>query len=119
MLLINMSNRLDRWSPRMPPALRPTALDPADEPGRPQLLAGATLWLLVRYARDGGCERLHHVVSRHLALLAEHPQAEPALRDTCALLLEQWDAAPPPAGPGAGPERPGGGLLERLGRLLQ
>lgn len=93
-----------------------TALDAAEEPGRPQLLASATIWLLVRYAREGGCARLHHVLAQHLALLAEHPSAEPQLRETCALLLDQWDGLAPPnrSEPVAN-----AGLLGRLGRLLQ
>lgn len=93
-----------------------TALDAAEEPGRPQLLASATIWLLVRYARDGGCTRLHHVLAQHLALLADHPSAEPQLRETCALLLDQWDGLVPPTRP---QPVPSAGLLGRLGRLLQ
>ena len=56
---------------------------------------------MTHYARTG-CPRLALYVSRHLQVLALHPDAAPVLRDTCASLHGAWSEAPascPPVHP--------------------
>lgn len=103
------------------PMLKPplTALDPAMEHGKPELIASATLFLMAKYACDGGCTRLASIIARHLEQLAEHPDASPVLRATCAQLLDQWDQIA--AHEVARQASPGqsSGVLAKLVQLLQ
>ncbi|MBL8376383.1 MAG: hypothetical protein JNM79_00780 [Burkholderiales bacterium] len=64
---------------------------PAD-PGRPDVIVSAALYLMSSFGRSGGCPRLAQVILRHLRILAGHDQVGPILRQTCAQMAEQWDA---------------------------
>jgi hypothetical protein len=75
----------------------------ATQESRVETLTAALVYLMTHYARTG-CPRLALCVSRHLQILALHPDAAPVLRDTCAGLHGAWAkaagqlAAHPPSG---------------------
>jgi hypothetical protein len=54
-----------------------------------ETVAAALIYLMTHYARTG-CPRLALYISRHLQVLALHPDAAPVLRDTCASLHGAW-----------------------------
>lgn len=58
----------------------------------PRTLIAAALYLMTHYARTG-CPRLALCISRHLQCLAVHPEADPVIRDTCAVLHAAWTEA--------------------------
>jgi hypothetical protein len=59
---------------------------------RAEIVTAALLYLMTHYARSG-CPRLALCVSRHMQCLANHPDAAPVIRDTCASLHGAWTEA--------------------------
>jgi hypothetical protein len=61
---------------------------------RGDLILSATLYLVTRYAesatRGVTCPRLAVSIQCHLELLAERADVSGLVRDTCALLAEEW-----------------------------
>ena len=96
-----------------------TALDPATDHRKAELIASATLFLMAKYACDGSSARLASIIARHLEVLAEHPDAGPVMRGTCEQLLDQWDqlAERNPATHTDVSQPPG--MLAKLTKLLQ
>lgn len=64
------------------------ALDLATVPGD-RIVCGL-LYLLTQWSVRGGCASLALAVSRHLQLLAEHPDSSAPLRANCLRLREHW-----------------------------
>ncbi len=62
------------------------------EATRAETVTAALIYLMTHYARTG-CPRLALCVSRHMQCLAVHPDAAPAVRDTCASLRGAWSRA--------------------------
>jgi hypothetical protein len=64
------------------------------EATRPDLLLSATLYLISRYgaaaARGHVCRRLAVSIQCHFEILAERADVSGLVRDTCALLAEEW-----------------------------
>lgn len=58
---------------------------------RPEVLLGATLYLMNAYRRSP-CPGLAAVVKRHLEHLAAHPRVDAVLRDIAAGLESDWAA---------------------------
>jgi hypothetical protein len=56
---------------------------------RPEVLLGATLYLMNAYRRSP-CPGLAAVVKRHLEHLAAHPRVDAVLRDIAAGLESDW-----------------------------
>lgn len=56
---------------------------------RPEVLLGATLYLMNAYRRSP-CPGLAAVVQRHLEHLAAHPRVDAVLRDIAAGLESDW-----------------------------
>lgn len=56
---------------------------------RPEVLLGATLYLMNAYRRSP-CPGLAAVVRRHLEHLASHPRVDAVLRDIAAGLESDW-----------------------------
>ncbi len=68
---------------------------------RPEVLLGATLYLMNAYRRSP-CPGLAAVVKRHLEHLATHPRVDAVLREIAAGLQSDWAAlaaTPRPAEP--------------------
>jgi len=73
-------------------ALSAETLLPDLDAGKPEVIVSAALYLMSSYGCSGGCPKLAHVIVRHLRILAERPDLAPVLRETCARLVEQWEA---------------------------
>jgi len=71
------------------------------EETRAETVTAALLYLMTHYARTG-CPRLAICVSRHMQILAAHPDAPTVVRDICASLHGAWDVAARPT-PESGP----------------
>lgn len=67
------------------------------EATRPDLLLSATLYLISRHAAAAAqghvCQRLAVSIQCHLEILAERTDVSGLVRDTCALLAEEWRAS--------------------------
>jgi hypothetical protein len=64
---------------------------PSFPQSRPEVLLGATLYLMNAYRRSP-CPGLAAVVQRHLEHLAVHPRIDEVLRDIAAGLEADWAA---------------------------
>jgi hypothetical protein len=62
------------------------------EETRAETVTAALLYLMTHYARTG-CPRLAICVSRHMQILAAHPDAPSVVREICASLHGAWDEA--------------------------
>jgi hypothetical protein len=64
---------------------------------RPDLILSAALYLISRYATAASqgqvCRRLGVSIQCHLEILAERTDVSSLVRDTCALLAEEWRCA--------------------------
>lgn len=58
---------------------------------RPEVITGATLYLMSMFGRNGGNPCLVRMIMRHLKLMVENDELEPTLRSTCNQLLAQWE----------------------------
>lgn len=67
------------------------------EATRPDLILSAALYLISRYATAATqgqvCRRLGVSIQCHLEILAERSDVSALVRDTCALLAEEWRGA--------------------------
>ncbi|MFO1362526.1 MAG: hypothetical protein U1F45_08625 [Burkholderiales bacterium] len=67
------------------------------EATRPDVLLSATLYLISRHATAAAqghfCARLAVSIQCHLEILAERTDVSGLVRDTCALLAEEWRSA--------------------------
>lgn len=76
----------------------------------PAQITSALLWLLCRSLANPACPCAHNAILQHFNMLANHPDVEPQLRETCMQLQMQLferlrdqqagadgTAAPPPA----------------------
>ena len=75
------------------------ATDPEESPV--ESITAALIYLMTHHARTG-CPRLAVCVSRHMQILALHPDAAPVVREVCAALHGAWTAADAAALPGDG-----------------
>ena len=76
--------------------------NPELQESRVENITAALVYLMTHYARTG-CPRLAVCVSRHMQILALHPDAAPVLREVCAGLHGAWTRASEHAsGGGAG-----------------
>lgn len=60
--------------------------------GRAETIAAALIYLMTHYCRTG-CPRLAVCISRHMQILALHPDAPKVVRDMCASLHGPWSQA--------------------------
>lgn len=75
---------------------------PDPQESRVESITAALVYLMTHYARTG-CPRLAVCVSRHMQVLALHPDTAPVLREVCAGLHGVWtNACNHAAGGGAG-----------------
>ena len=75
-------------------------MTPDPETSRVETLMAALVYLMTHYQRSG-CPKLALCVSRHMGVLALHPEAPQVVRDVCAGLRESWEHAACPGGDGA------------------
>jgi hypothetical protein len=66
--------------------------NPELQENRVENITAALVYLMTHYARTG-CPRLAVCVSRHMQVLALHPDAAPVLREACAGLHGAWTGA--------------------------
>ena len=59
---------------------------------RVEIVLGALLYLMTEYRRRP-CRRIAGCVAHHLELLARHAHADPAIRELCAQMYEEWQSA--------------------------
>jgi len=62
---------------------------PDPQPSRVETVISAVLYLMTAYQRTR-CPRIAACVAAHLDCLAEHPHADPTIRELCAGMREEW-----------------------------
>jgi hypothetical protein len=65
---------------------------------RVEIVLGALLYLMTAYRRKP-CARIAGCVARHLERLAGHPDADPAIRELCAEMYDEWRSSAAPTLP--------------------